>query len=123
MSDPILTSARQRFWWVNQNQTFRQEFQGGYLWSPKRKTNGHRNAFYEFMREVTPGNIVFSFKDTRIQAIGVATDFCFEAPKPADFGEAGKNWSHVGWKVPVSWSRLGRITLNATANRISNGSQ
>src|ERR1035441_129479 len=24
-----------RYWWVNQNQTFRQEQDGGYLWSPK----------------------------------------------------------------------------------------
>lgn len=25
-----------RYWRVNQNQTFRQEIEGGYLWSPKR---------------------------------------------------------------------------------------
>jgi putative restriction endonuclease len=43
-----------RYWWVNQNQTFRQEIEGGYLWSPKRNKNGHRNPFYEFMREVAP---------------------------------------------------------------------
>ena len=98
--------AKQRYWWVNQNQTFRQEIDGGYMWSPKRKSNGHRNAFYEFMREVAPGDIVFSFKDTFIQAVGVATDFCFEAPKPDEFGAAGSNWSHIGWKVPVRWNLL-----------------
>jgi putative restriction endonuclease len=49
-----------RYWWVNQNQTLRQEVEGGYLWSPKRNKNGHRNPFYEFMREVSPGDIVFS---------------------------------------------------------------
>jgi len=36
-----------RYWWVNQNQTFRQEIGGGYLWSPKRNANGARNPFYE----------------------------------------------------------------------------
>ena len=41
-----------RYWWVNQNQTYRQEVEGGYLWSPKRKSNGHLNPFYETMREV-----------------------------------------------------------------------
>lgn len=96
----------QRFWWVNQNQTFRQEIDGGYLWSPKRKSNGHRNAFYEFMREVAPGDIVFSFKDTLIQAVGVATDFCFESPKPTEFGSTGINWDRIGWKVPVHWNLL-----------------
>jgi len=25
-----------RYWWVNQNETFRQEIDGGHLWSPKR---------------------------------------------------------------------------------------
>lgn len=76
------------------------------MWSPKRKANGHRNAFYEFMREVAPGDVVFSFKDTFIQAIGVVTDFCFEAPKPDEFGSTGTNWSRIGWKVPVHWNML-----------------
>ena len=40
-----------RHWWVNQNQTYRHEVQGGYLWSPKRNANGARNPFYESMRE------------------------------------------------------------------------
>jgi hypothetical protein len=61
-----------RYWWVNQNQTFRQEIDGGYLWSPKRNKNGNRNPFYEFMREVAPGDIVFSFCDTRVAALGIA---------------------------------------------------
>lgn len=43
-----------RYWWVNQNQTYRHEVQGGYLWSPKRNANGARNPFYESMREVVP---------------------------------------------------------------------
>jgi hypothetical protein len=36
-----------RHWWVNQNQTFRHELAGGYLWSPKRNKNGARNPFYD----------------------------------------------------------------------------
>ena len=42
-----------RYWWVNQNQTYRHEVRGGYLWSPKRNANGARNPFYDSMREVT----------------------------------------------------------------------
>jgi len=47
-----------RYWWVNQNQTYRHEVQGGYLWSPKRNANGARNPFYESMREVAPGDLI-----------------------------------------------------------------
>lgn len=95
-----------RYWWVNQNQTFRQEIDGGYLWSPKRNKSGHRNPFYEFMREVAPGDIVFSFCDTRIAALGIVSGYCRESPKPEEFGTAGTNWSQIGWRVGVRWQRL-----------------
>jgi putative restriction endonuclease len=95
-----------RYWWVNQNRTFRQEIDGGYLWSPKRNKNGHRNPFYEFMREVAPGDIVFSFFDTRIAALGIVSGYCRESPKPEEFGTAGTNWSQIGWRVGVRWQRL-----------------
>ena len=70
-----------RYWWVNQNQTYRHEIAGGYLWSPKRNANGARNPFYEAMREVAPGDLVFSFVDTRIPAVGIAQSYCWESPK------------------------------------------
>lgn len=95
-----------RCWWVNQNQTFRQEIAGGYLWSPKRNANGARNPFYESMREVSPGDIIFSFVDTRIVAIGMATSYCWECPKPAEFGSTGQYWENVGWRISVSFTSL-----------------
>jgi hypothetical protein len=95
-----------RYWWVNQNQTFRQEQAGGYLWSPKRNANGARNPFYEAMREVSPGDIILSFSDTLIAAIGIAQSYCFESPKPAEFGTTGQYWENVGWKIRVQFTRL-----------------
>ena len=81
-----------RYWWVNQNQTYRHEIAGGYLWSPKRKANDARNHYYGCMREVAVGDVVFSFVGTKILAIGVAQSYCFEGPKPLEFGTAGMNW-------------------------------
>jgi putative restriction endonuclease len=95
-----------RYWWVNQNQTFRQEIDGGYLWSPKRNANGARNPFYESMREVSPGDLIFSFVDTRIVALGIAKSYCWECPKPAEFGSTGEYWENIGWRVTVSFSTL-----------------
>jgi hypothetical protein len=95
-----------RFWWVNQNQTYRHEVAGGYLWSPKRRADGHRNPFYEFMREVAPGDLVFSFADTRIRAFGVARSHAYEAPKPLEFGGAGRNWDAIGWRVDVKFQEV-----------------
>jgi len=95
-----------RYWWVNQNQTYRHEVQGGYLWSPKRNANGARNPFYESMREVAPGDLIFSFMGTRILAVGIAQSYCWESPKPLEFGTAGQNWENIGWKVKVSFTEL-----------------
>src|SRR5438128_12557408 len=95
-----------RYWWVNQNQTFRQELAGGYLWSPKRSANGARNPFYESMREVSPGDVIFSFVNARIAALGIAQTYCWESPKPVEFGDAGQNWENVGWKVKVGFTTL-----------------
>jgi len=95
-----------RYWWANQNQTFRQERAGGYLWSPKRNADGKKNPFYEFMREVAPGDLVLSFEGTFIRAAGIAQSFCYESPKPAEFGTAGPNWEKIGWKVDVYYRDL-----------------
>ena len=95
-----------RYWWVNQNQTYRHEVRGGYLWSPKRTANGARNPFYESMREVAPGDLVFSFADTKIPALGIAQSYCWESPKPLEFGAAGPNWENVGWRVKVGFTEL-----------------
>ena len=95
-----------RYWWVNQNQTFRHEIDGGYLWSPQRNANGNRNPFYETMREVAPGDLILSFVDTRIAAIGIAASYGYQCPKPKEFGETGAYWDNVGWKVRVRYQRL-----------------
>ena len=95
-----------RYWWVNQNRTYRHEVEGGYLWSPKRNANGARNPFYESMREVAPGDVIFSFMDTRILAIGIAQSNAWESPKPSEFGAAGQNWENVGWRVKVAFTPL-----------------
>jgi putative restriction endonuclease len=58
------------------------------------------------MREVAPGDLVFSFKDTRIIAIGIAQSYCWESPKPLEFGNAGQNWENIGWRVKVKFTEL-----------------
>jgi putative restriction endonuclease len=93
------------FWWVNQNQTFKEEVLGGFLWSPKANKNGAKNQFYSNMTLISPGDIVFSFCDARITAIGRVLGAAETKPKP-DFGTAGSNWNKEGWHVPVEFTEL-----------------
>ena len=59
------------------------------MWSPKAQQERHLNPFYEFMREVAPGDLVFSFADTRIKAIGIASRPCYDCPKPRGVRRGG----------------------------------
>jgi len=99
----------QRFWWVNHKQTHRQEIDGSYLWSPKRKANGARNRFYDNMREASPGDLVLSYANGRIAYIGRVAEFAVTAAKPEEFGEVGEYWSDEGWYLPVFWTPLSPV--------------
>lgn len=93
------------YWWVNHKQTYRQEVEGGYIWSPKTRTDGVRSQFYDNMTEVHPGDVIFSFAFAQIRDIGVATGPAVTAQKPSDFGAAGQDWKQEGWFVPVEFLR------------------
>lgn len=94
------------FWWVNQNQTYEHEISGGYMWSPKRNSNGAYNQFYENMTLVQPGDIVFSFRNQKISDVGVIQESGITSGKPKEFGAQGINWSNYGWLVAVKWFSL-----------------
>ena len=87
------------FWWVNHKQTRDLEVRGGYLWSPFRNANGAFNQTYENMTLVRPGDLVFSYADGQIGAIGQVTEAASASPKPTEFGKAGDAWANEGWLV------------------------
>lgn len=103
-----------QFWWVNHNQTARQEIEGQYLWSPKTESSGARSQFYNNMRRATPGDYVLSYADQRVQYVGRVVEFAFTAPKPEEFGETGAYWSQEGWLLPVYWTPLAPIVSPRT---------
>jgi hypothetical protein len=93
-----------RYWWVNHGQTVEHEVAGGYLWSPKCRQNGTPNRSYDFMREISPGDIVFSYGRGRIGAVGVARSSCYESALPEDITSVGSTLGRVGWRADVSFS-------------------
>jgi putative restriction endonuclease len=93
---------------VNQKQTYRHEIGGGYLWSPKRRANQTRNRFYDNMKEVAPGDLVFSYWAGAIRAYGTLCSFGYDAPKPEEFGRAGRNWGQIGHRADVEYVGLAR---------------
>lgn len=108
-ADVAPADAAPRYWWVNHKKTHQQEVQGEYLWSPKRKQNGAQNESYDNMLRVMPGDLVFSFANAAVRAIGVALARARVAPQPADFGAVGEQWgTEPGWQVSVRFRELER---------------
>jgi putative restriction endonuclease len=94
------------YWWVNNKQTFNQEIGGNFLWSPTERSDGVRNEFYDNMKRVRLGDVVFAFAGGEIKAIGICLAPAVLAPKPGDFGPAGDAWGNEGWRLAVEFTRL-----------------
>ncbi|MFO1485589.1 MAG: HNH endonuclease signature motif containing protein [Verrucomicrobiaceae bacterium] len=95
-----------RYWWVNHKQTFDHEVGNGYIWCPKRKKDDTINHFYETLREVQKGDLIFSFAHAHLQAVGVAKLPCYSCPRPNEFGKIGDAWNERGWRVDASFHRF-----------------
>ncbi len=107
---PTIKLLNRKYWWVSQNQTYKQEVPGNFMWSPKTNKNGGRNPSYDFMLQMMPGDIVFSFADTYIKAIGIVINEAVSSIKP-NFGNAGSNWLDDGWLVDVAFEELNSATF------------
>jgi len=95
------------YWWVNHKQTFKHEIEGGYLWSPKFKSNGDRNYFYDTMADAAVGDVVFSYANGKIAYFGIVVEEASTSIKPAEFGAAGDDWDNEGWhRANPNLSRL-----------------
>ena len=95
-----------RYWWVNHKQTAKDEIGGSFLWSPKAKSNGSRNYFYDTMTEAMPGDFVLSYASGKISNFGVVLEVAYDEGQPDFMGRGGENWSNEGWLLPVSWQEL-----------------
>ncbi|MBL4927940.1 HNH endonuclease [Fuscibacter oryzae] len=95
-----------RYWWVNQNQTYKAEVGGGYMWSPKRNRDNGFNEFYQNMTKLSSGDLVFSFADTFIKAVGKVSARARSAERPKEFGNVGNAWDVDGWLAQVAYEVL-----------------
>jgi hypothetical protein len=92
------------YWWVSQNQTYKQERSGGFLWAPDRNETGLTPFHWATMNEVRPGDVIFSYVGGRIVSVSVAKTAAYGSPRPSDLGEG--LWEDAGKKVDVEYQDL-----------------
>ncbi|WP_048704712.1 DUF3883 domain-containing protein [Companilactobacillus ginsenosidimutans] len=87
---------------VSQNQTWKIESKGEFLWSPKRAKNGSKNAGYEAMSRIKKGDIVFNVHDRLVYSISEALSDAYSFNK-SDLNnfDVNDNWDPDGWRVDL----------------------
>jgi putative restriction endonuclease len=102
----LVSLGSRRYWWVNHGETFRREIDGGYLWSARRNSSGARAAD-DLLARPLPGDLVFSFADGRLGAVGLVIERARTAPPPAELAGTGKRpRARTGWLLPVRFEAL-----------------
>lgn len=96
------------FWWINHSHTFRQEIEGSYLWFASRpRKSKARSESEKNTHKLLPGDVVFSFAQGEIGAVGVVLGTAREAARPAEFESLDEHAdAQTGWMVPVRFTAL-----------------
>ena len=58
------------------------------------------------MREVAPGDVIFSDAGGVIRGFGIAKTHCYTSPRPDEFGHIGELWDDIGWRVDVNFAPI-----------------
>jgi hypothetical protein len=58
------------------------------------------------MRRVKVEDVVFSYANGVLGAVGIAEGECLASERPQAFGKSGEQWSRDGWQVAIRWSGL-----------------
>lgn len=94
--------------WVNQGKTYKQEREGGYVWSPQVSRNGSKVYGFSNMRDVHKGDFVFHNSKAAVQAISVAKTDWYEANQPRELLDAGGKdaWNREGYRIDLEYHDL-----------------
>lgn len=111
------------YFWVNQKQTFRQEWKGGFLWAPKRNQKGDTQWHWETMQLPKVGDVIFSYVNQAIRAYGIVQSPAITKAKPDTM--ASSPWETEGWYIKLAYTKLNepifiRETLSKTGHLFPN---
>lgn len=102
MSEKLDNSINRNYFFVFQNQTYKEESSGGYLWAPQENSDGATMHHWKEMTNIRKGDLIFHSYKSKITAISVAqTDF-YEAEKPSE-DISYNHWEELGWRVNTAY--------------------
>ena len=95
------------FYLVFQKNAYKYERDGGYLWAPKRDAGGRKKSFYDSLKAVQKGDLIFHSHNQKIVAISIAQTTYYEAQKPLGLEKSEHNkWDNDGYKIDTNYFEL-----------------
>jgi len=94
-----------KYFLVYQNQTFQYQSKGGFLWSPQKAESGFSVHHWTRMKEIEPGDLIFSIVQQRVVSINQALTSATSAEKPAEM-PTGNTWGQEGYLVNAEYHLL-----------------
>ena len=95
-----VNELEQRYFFVFQNKSFAEEYEGGYLWAPQETESGRQCSHWNRMKEVRKGDLVIHSNKKRIEAISVPKVDVYEADRPDELPD---QWDQRGWRVDTDY--------------------
>lgn len=93
------------YWWVSQNQTYKHERNGEYLWAPNLDSGGNKPFHWASMNKVQQGDIIFSYVAQKIVSISIAKTKAYDSQRPQEF-ESQETWEKEGKKIDAQYNDL-----------------
>lgn len=93
-----------RVFWVNLNSSYEEVINGNFLWAPKlglrKDGNTYKNAGWEQLKKVSPGDIVFMHHKQNIVGVATTTSNMYDSEVPET--RRPSNPDYVGNKIDIS---------------------
>jgi putative restriction endonuclease len=88
------------YWWVNQGNSYKLEYKGGFIWAPIINADGKRFFHWENLADVKAGDIVFSNVDGKVKTIGIALNDAYPSEKSSAHADL---WLDEGRRVDIKY--------------------
>lgn len=97
---PTTKQSTPQYYYVFQGRSFDEEYEGGFLWAPKKGKNGAKNHHWTRMQEVKKGDVILHGKSGKFVAVSIAKADCYSAPRPNNLSD---EWTKDGWRIDTDY--------------------
>lgn len=88
------------YWWVNQGNSYKLEYKGGFIWAPIINSEGKSFFHWDNLADVKEGDIIFSNVDGKVKTVGIALNDAYPSEKSS--GHANL-WLDDGRRVDIKY--------------------